>query len=87
MLADQVMVYPNPANREMTVQLPGQLASEAKVQMVDQTGRTTMQSSIPAGASSKTFNVSDLSTGVYILQIDMGQGVLTRKKVMIMHQE
>jgi len=85
--AEQILVYPNPANKEMTVRLPGKLAQEAAIQLVDQTGRVTLRSSIPEGATSRTFNVSDLSTGVYILQIDMGQGVLSRKKVMIMHQE
>ncbi len=85
--SEQVIVYPNPANREMTVKLPGPLGRAAGIQMVDQTGRITMQNSIPEGASSKTFNVSDLSGGVYILQIDLGQGVITRKKVMIVHQD
>lgn len=82
-----VLVYPNPANREMTVQLPGQLSKPASVQLIDQTGRTALQSSIPEGSDRKTLNVSDLSGGMYILTVDMGQGVLTRKKVMIVHQD
>lgn len=83
----QVLVFPNPANNEMTIRLPGQLSQAASVQLVDQTGRVTLQSSIPEGASTKTLNVSDMSGGVYILQIQMGQGVLARKKVMIIHQD
>ncbi len=85
--AESVLVYPNPANREMTVQLPGQLTKEAGLSLVDQTGRVTLRTLIPGGADRKTFNVSDLSSGVYILTIDMGTGVLVRKKVIIVHQE
>ena len=85
--AEQIIVYPNPANHEMTIQMPGKLATGASVQMVDQTGRVTLQSSMSEGSETKTLNVSDLSSGVYILQIDMGSGVLARKKVIIVHQE
>jgi hypothetical protein len=85
--AEQIIVYPNPANHEMTIQMPGKLAATASLQMVDQTGRVTLHSSMSEGSETKTLNVSDLSSGVYILQIDMGQGVLARKKVMIVHQE
>jgi len=67
--ADQVLVYPNPANSELTVQLPGVLSRKAAVNLIDQTGRTTLQSSIPEGSDRKTLNVSDLSTGVYIMTI------------------
>ena len=71
----------------MTIRMPGKLATSASVQMVDQTGRVTLQSSMSEGSETKTLNVSDLSSGVYILQIDMGSGVLARKKVIIVHQE
>ncbi len=87
MNANDVKVYPNPANREVTVQLPGQVTKAAAVSLIDQTGRVTLQSTIPEGSDRKTLNVSDLSGGVYILTIDMGQGVLTRKKVMVLHQD
>lgn len=85
--AQDIKVYPNPANHEMTVQLPGALAKPAFVNLIDQTGRTALQERIQDGADRKTLNVRDLSSGVYILTIDMGQGVLTRKKVMIVHQD
>lgn len=83
--AEQILVYPNPANNEMTVQLPGLLAKPAAVNLIDQTGRTSLQSAIPEGSDRKTLNVSELSSGVYIMTIDLGQGVLTRKKVVVVH--
>lgn len=87
-LADElVLVYPNPANREFTVQLPGVLSKPAVVNLIDQTGRVSIRATIAEGTDRKTLNVSDLSGGMYILTVDMGQGVLTRKKVMIVHQD
>jgi hypothetical protein len=86
-MAEKVLVYPNPANHEMTVQMPGELAKPARLSLIDQTGRETLMGSIPEGADRQTLNVRDLSGGIYILTVDMGQGVLTRKKVMIVHQD
>ncbi len=85
--AEQIIVYPVPANHEMHIRMPGVLKQPAALQMFDQTGRITIESQIPEGADSKTLNVRDLSSGVYILQIDVGNGNFTRKKVMIVHEE
>jgi hypothetical protein len=85
-LAEDVRVYPVPANKEMHVVMPGVLAEHAPLEMIDQTGRTALQSAIPAGESRKTINVSDLAPGVYILQINVGNGNFTRKKVMVVHE-
>ncbi|MBL7850738.1 MAG: T9SS type A sorting domain-containing protein [Cyclobacteriaceae bacterium] len=85
--SEQVLAYPNPAHHELTVQLPGAVTKPAVLNLVDQTGRIALRSSIPEGSDRQTLNVSDLSGGIYILTVDMGQGVLTRKKVMIVHQD
>ena len=85
-LAEDVQIYPIPANHEMHVVMPGALLNTAPLLMIDQTGRTALQSAIPAGQSSKTLNVSDLAPGVYILQINVGNGNFTRKKVMVVHE-
>ncbi len=85
--AEQIIVYPNPANHEMNVLLPGTLKQSAPLQLIDMTGRLSMDSTIPEGANSKVVNTRDLSPGVYILQINVGNGNFTRKKVMIVHEE
>ena len=84
--AEQIVVYPSPANHEMNIMLPGVLAQPAALQMIDQVGRVTMDAVIPQGANSKTINTRDLSAGIYILQIDTGNGNFTRKKVMVIHE-
>ena len=83
--AEDIVLYPVPADQEMTIQLPGVLAQPAMVQMIDQVGRVSASMIIPEGVSSKKITTADLSAGVYILQIDVGNGNYTRKKVMIVH--
>jgi hypothetical protein len=84
---DDVVVYPNPANHEMNIRLPGALVRAASVQMVDQVGHVTVTTTIPEGANSKTINTRDLAAGMYILMIETGPGISTRKKVMVVHEE
>jgi hypothetical protein len=84
---DDVVVYPNPANHEMNIRLPGALTQAASVQMVDQVGHITVTTTIPEGANSKTINTRDLAAGMYILMIETGPGISTRKKVMVVHEE
>jgi hypothetical protein len=85
--SELVLAYPNPAHHELTVQLPGALSKPAALNLIDQTGRVALKATMQEGTDRKTLNVSDLSGGIYILTVDMGQGVLTRKKVMIVHQD
>ncbi len=84
-LAEDVQVYPVPANREMHVVMPGVLLNPASVQLIDQTGRAAIETTIQGGQTSKTLNVGELAQGVYILQINVGNGNFTRKKVMVIH--
>jgi len=85
--ADQVIVYPNPANKEFTVQFPGALAAPAALQLIDQIGSVSLRTTAPEGASSKTIQTEGLASGLYILQIEIAPGVITHKKVMVVHQE
>ncbi len=84
--AEDIIVFPNPANREMNILLPGVLQQEANIQMYDQTGRVAMTSTIAEGAHNKVVNTQDLSSGLYILSIEIGPGNFTRKKVMVVHE-
>ncbi len=84
--AEDVKIFPVPANKEMHIEMPGVLAEAAPIQLIDATGRTAIDSQISAGQSKKTLNVGELAPGVYILQINVGNGNFTRKKVMVVHE-
>ncbi|CAN5228348.1 hypothetical protein BH09BAC3_BH09BAC3_20770 [soil metagenome] len=83
--AESIIVHPVPSNQEMNIALPGQLVDNANVQLIDQLGRVVHSSSINAGADSKVIRTDDLAAGVYILQVEVGTGNFTRKKIIIAH--
>ncbi|NOT73833.1 MAG: T9SS type A sorting domain-containing protein [Cyclobacteriaceae bacterium] len=83
--AEKITFFPVPANHELNILLPGVLAQDAPLQMIDQMGKVIQLSSIPGGSSQKVINTSDLAAGVYILQIEVGKENFVRKKVMVIH--
>lgn len=62
-------VYPNPAVSQITIQAPEQVRT---VQIFDISGRALKRYDLGSGRSGRTFDVSDLSTGVYIVRDDSG---------------
>ncbi|MBZ0242984.1 MAG: T9SS type A sorting domain-containing protein, partial [Bacteroidales bacterium] len=61
-------VYPNP----VVDQLNFTLAEQAKVQVIDLSGKTVMQQEAVAGNS--TLNVADLNQGIYIVYFHFADG-------------
>jgi hypothetical protein len=87
LLPEQVNVFPNPANREFVVELPGIVQSDVELQLVDQVGRIHPAGKIAAGKNSQTVDLGDLAEGIYILQIGSGSNGAVRKKVMIVRKD
>lgn len=81
-----IKVYPVPANNELNVVLPAPAKTDVSLELTDQMGKTVHQSSIKEGVKEKIIHTTDLAAGVYILQVDSGDGNLFRKKVMVVHQ-
>lgn len=77
--------YPNPANQELTIQLPEVAKQPVPVKLFDQLGKMVHNSVVPAGQSSKTINTSDFISGTYLLQIESDQNSF--KKVLIVHEK
>lgn len=82
---ESVNIYPNPANQELTIELPKALGVDANISLVDQMGRTLDAGLIPAGRTNKAVTTYDLAAGVYIVQIKTDGGDVVRKKVVIVH--
>lgn len=87
LLPEQVNVFPNPANREFVVELPGIVQNDIELQLVDQIGRIHPAGKIPAGKNSQTVDAGELAEGIYILQIGSGSNGAVRKKVMIVRKD
>ncbi|MFZ2904984.1 MAG: Ig-like domain-containing protein [Cyclobacteriaceae bacterium] len=84
--AEKVHLYPNPANREVNIELPAAVTRETSVSLLDAQGRTVVHSTVGAGERRKTISTADLAGGVYIIQLPDPAGGLVRKKVMVVHQ-
>ncbi|GAA3929882.1 alpha/beta hydrolase-fold protein [Hymenobacter algoricola] len=68
-LALAFSAYPNPTRSTLTVQLP-ETVKEAKLEVLDSTGRVVLKSRVRAGQS---VDVSRLAKGAYFLQLTAGK--------------
>jgi hypothetical protein len=84
--AEKVHFYPNPANREVNIELPAAVVRETAVSLLDAHGRAVVHSTFGAGERRKTISTADLAGGVYLIQLSDPSGGLIRKKVMVVHQ-
>lgn len=69
-------VYPNPSNGSFTISLPNNVKAH-DLRIYDLSGRTVQQIQV----SSTSVAVNGLSSGMYILQVQTADGVLTQKLV------
>lgn len=83
--AEQIVVFPNPADQELTIQLPVAATRRIELQLVDQVGRPVYKGHLLEGEQIKTISTRDLAGGIYLLQLGAGE-MSTRKKVMIVHK-
>lgn len=83
LFADQVVIYPNPADKNITVQLPSIARENVPVKMFDINGSEVYRGDFEKGQQTKLITTENMIGGVYLLQINSG-GVV-RRKVMILH--
>jgi hypothetical protein len=84
---EHVSIFPNPADRELLVELPRSVAHDTPVRLVDQVGHIVYNSEVKAGTSRKTIGTGEFSAGLYILQVGSDKASVARKKVMIVHEK
>ncbi len=84
-IADRIAIFPNPADGEVTVQLPTPAVNRIELQMVDQMGRVVNRSAIEVGEQEKEIYTRDMAAGIYLLQFGSGNSN-TFKKVMVVHK-
>lgn len=76
-------LFPNPATQEVTVEIPMTEETDVRVLMLDGTGKLLLEQSQHLGKSENriTFDLSNIPTGVYFVQVRNGEQVATRKLV------
>jgi len=77
MIANQLSAYPNPAKDIVTISNDNNIAMQS-AEIVDVNGRTIKTVNLN-GVSQSTLNVSELTSGIYFLNIATDNGKLTKK--------
>lgn len=77
-------VFPNPADQEMTIELPANITEGATLRMFDQVGKVVNNATFEKGELVKTLHTGTHAGGVYLIQVETSKGILTRK-VMVLH--
>jgi len=77
------LMFPNPANDALTIELPAESEGDAQIALSDATGRLVLQQhqNITKGGSQINLELGSLSSGVYFVQLRNGANVFTRKLV------
>jgi PA14 domain/PKD domain/Secretion system C-terminal sorting domain len=81
-LADQIILFPNPAHDVITGKITSAASGTVKVTVFDMNGRTVMTDETVKSLDvyEKTFNISALASGTYIVQVNIGyQKVMVAK--------
>ena len=80
-LAQQVALYPSPAENAAFVELPANLGNQAvTATLTDALGRAVRTTTLPAqGAAAHQLNLAGLSSGIYLLRLDTSAGAITKR--------
>jgi hypothetical protein len=82
-LSAQWMIYPNPADGELNINVPGAHES-IKIRVVDTTGKLHLDELMPAGQYLHTIDLQQLSNGYYIL-VTESKGQRTQQSFIVTH--
>lgn len=74
-----LIIYPNPASDQITVYVNSNVFSSYEI--LDHQGRMIRKGSVTAGQENITINLSDLSPGIYLLNVLSESGKMTERIV------
>ncbi|OBX22843.1 MULTISPECIES: T9SS type A sorting domain-containing protein [Bizionia] len=72
-IENSIDIYPNPVNNQFTISIK----NEAHYSLITLNGQVIKQGKLQSGANS--LNISNLSNGLYFLQVETRQGISTKK--------
>jgi hypothetical protein len=79
----EISIYPNPGAGLTTVELNGQINGQARLQLLDLTGRTLYQEDMKSTAdfAESFIDMSRYPTGTYLIQIETQSGTYAQKYI------
>jgi hypothetical protein len=66
----ELLIYPNPFNETVTIELDNETKLDTRIQIVDGLGRVVQSISMNGGTSIKNLDTSALPAGVYFIKVD-----------------
>ena len=78
-------VYPNPTDREVTVEFGGGIAEDTEWIIFDQTGRAVLRGEISKGTETMTVQTSEISSGMYFMYLYAEDRKRRAKRIMVVH--
>lgn len=66
---NQIKIYPNPVYSSLSIQFQNDLPTNYDIDLFDGNGKFIKKMSVPVRISSIEFDLSDLSSGMYLLKI------------------
>ncbi|MCF8278027.1 MAG: FG-GAP-like repeat-containing protein [Flavobacteriales bacterium] len=75
----EVELYPNPASNYVTVKVPVEIKGTVSLTLMDVAGNVVRNQSIGSGTSN--VDLSTISSGVYLLQLNSNQGIFFRRLI------
>lgn len=80
--ASELRIFPNPAQTQVTVELPGQAAAWRFVELLDAQGRTVAApQAAPAAGSRFTMGLEGVAPGAYLVRLVTEAGTFTRRLI------
>lgn len=79
MRANDVFLYPNPANNKVNIVLQNSVASTSKVCVFNIAGKLLSETTLTANTQQTTLDVSNFSNGIYIVEITNQTGKVNKK--------
>lgn len=78
-LGNKILVYPNPTSDIIFVKMDVPVTSGNSVQFYSLDGKLLLEKNLDNGEQVSEFNLSDFSNGIYLMQLTMDQGVVTKR--------
>ncbi|MBX7109611.1 MAG: T9SS type A sorting domain-containing protein [Chitinophagales bacterium] len=72
-------VFPNPASREITLDLSLDILDEVTITITDLTGRNIFSTAVPATSHRIRFDIANWENGIYFLTVQSGNNSTTHK--------
>ncbi len=76
-------IYPNPAKHRVTLNLDAPVTDEIDYKLTDINGRVIKKGSLPLLAEKCTIDISKITSGVYLLQLEKRGKMIWRDKLLV----